>query len=69
MGFFLVKSPLAIAVGAALVAVGEVVELDDDEGARLVANGTVEVAEVPAASEEGGVDEPVTPAEKKAKKA
>lgn len=44
MGFFLVKSPLAIAIGAALVQPGQVVELDDDEGARLIANGTVEEA-------------------------
>lgn len=44
MGFFLVKSPLAVAIGAALVLPGEVVELDDDEGARLVANGTVDEA-------------------------
>lgn len=44
MGFFLVKSPLAIAIGAALIQPGEVVELDDEEGARLIANGTVDEA-------------------------
>ena len=46
MGFFLVKSPLAIAIGAALVQPGQVVELDDEEGARLIANGTVEEAQM-----------------------
>ena len=46
MGFFLVKSPLAIAIGAALIQPGQVVELDDEEGARLVANGTVEEAQM-----------------------
>lgn len=46
MGFFLVKSPLAIAIGAALIQPGQVVELDDEEGARLVATGTVEEAQM-----------------------
>lgn len=47
MGFFLVKSPLAVAIGAALVQPGEVVDFPDgDEAERLVANGTLEPAEI-----------------------
>lgn len=46
MGFFLVKSPLALAIGQAIIAAGSVVEMPDDEGAHLVANGTLEQAEI-----------------------
>ncbi len=47
MGFFLVKSPLALAVGEALIAAGSIVEIPDDaEASRLVANGTLDPAEI-----------------------
>lgn len=47
MGFFLVKSPLALAIGQAIIAAGSVVEMPDDEqAAHLVSNGTLELAEI-----------------------
>lgn len=49
MAHFLVLSPLALAIGAEVAKVGEIVELPDDEGARLVANGTVEPTDAPEA--------------------
>jgi len=50
MGFYLIKSPLALAVGEAVRAIGEVVELADEDAQSLVANGTVEPAEAAAAA-------------------
>ncbi len=61
MGFFLVKSPLAVAVGAALAQLGDIIELPDEEGAHLVANGTVEP------SIEGPTEEPAPARRAKAK--
>lgn len=53
MGFFLVKSPLALAVGEALIVAGSIVEIPDDaEASRLVANGTLDPAEIDPAQAE-----------------
>jgi hypothetical protein len=68
MSFFLVKSPLALAIGEALIEAGSVIEMPDGaEAERLVANGTLELAEIDpdqaAAFEQAKTDAGIPPGE------